>query len=72
MAPRVNQSAGHLRRRTSGRLNNGTGGAAESRNLDDYRSRASISYVTGTHNAKFGYDGGYFTQTGTTAPATRA
>ena len=35
------------------------------RNLDDYRPRASISYVTGCHNAKFGYDGGYFSQTQT-------
>ena len=46
----------------SGNLNNGPGGAAEYRNLDDYRPRASISYVTGSHNAKLGYDGGYFSQ----------
>ena len=46
----------------SGNLNNGPGGAAEYRNLDDYRPRASISYVTGSHSAKFGYDGGYFSQ----------
>ena len=46
----------------SGNLNNGPGGAAEYRNLDDYRPRASISYITGTHAAKFGYDGGYFSQ----------
>ena len=46
----------------SGNLNNGPGGAAEYRNLDDYRPRASISYVTGQHHAKFGYDGGYFSQ----------
>jgi hypothetical protein len=46
----------------SGPLNNGPGGAAEFRNLDDYRPRASASYVTGSHNAKFGYDGGFFSQ----------
>ena len=32
-------------------------------NLNDCRPRASISYVTGSHSAKFGYDGGYFAQT---------
>ena len=41
----------------------GIGGAAESRRLNDWRPRASFSYVTGSHNAKFGYDGGYFAQT---------
>jgi hypothetical protein len=41
----------------------GIGGAAESRSLNDWRPRASLSYVTGTHNAKFGWDGGYFSQT---------
>ena len=46
----------------SGNLNNGPGGAAEFRNLDDYRPRASLAYVTGRHSAKFGYDGGYFSQ----------
>lgn len=46
----------------SGNLNNGPGGAAEYRNLDDYRPRASVSYVTGSHHAKLGYDGGYFSQ----------
>ena len=47
----------------SGPLNNGPGGAAESRSLNDFRPRASISYVTGSHNVKIGYDGGYFAQT---------
>ena len=46
----------------SGNLNNGPGGAAEYRNLVDYRPRASISYVTGSHSAKLGFDGGYFSQ----------
>ncbi len=46
----------------SANLNNGPGGAAEYRNLDDYRPRASISYVTGSHAAKLGYDGGFFSQ----------
>jgi hypothetical protein len=49
----------------SGPWADGIGGAAEQRNLDDWRPRASISYVTGSHNAKFGYDGGYFSQTRT-------
>ena len=39
------------------------GGLAEQRQLNDWRPRASISYVTGAHSAKFGYDGGYFAQT---------
>lgn len=47
----------------SGPRSDGIGGATESRTLNDWRPRASISYVTGTHNAKFGYDGGYFGQT---------
>jgi hypothetical protein len=47
----------------SGPWADGIGGAAEQRNLNDWRPRASISYVTGSHNAKFGYDGGYFAQT---------
>jgi hypothetical protein len=47
----------------SGPWADGIGGAAEQRHLNDWRPRASISYVTGQHNAKFGYDGGYFAQT---------
>ena len=47
----------------SGPWSDGIGGAAEQRQLNDWRPRASISYVTGTHAAKFGYDGGYFAQT---------
>ena len=47
----------------SGPISDGIGGLAESRNLNDWRPRASISFVTGSHNAKFGYDGGYFAQT---------
>jgi hypothetical protein len=49
----------------SGPWADGIGGLAEQRNLNDWRPRASISYVTGSHNAKFGYDGGYFAQTRT-------
>jgi hypothetical protein len=63
VSPAVNASASNgINGVQSGNLNNGPGGAAEYRNLDDYRPRASISYVTGTHSAKFGYDGGYFSQ----------
>jgi hypothetical protein len=36
--------------------------AAESRDLNNLRTRASLSYVTGAHHTKFGYDGGYFSQ----------
>jgi hypothetical protein len=64
VAPRVNQFAGgpgfNL---TSGSLASAiAGGGAEFRQLNDYRSRASISYVTGSHHAKIGYDGGYYMQ----------
>jgi hypothetical protein len=47
----------------SGPWADGIGGLAEQRNLHDWRPRASFSYVTGSHSAKFGYDGGYFAQT---------
>jgi hypothetical protein len=47
----------------SGPWADGIGGLAEQRQLNDWRPRASISYVTGTHNLKVGYDGGYFAQT---------
>jgi hypothetical protein len=47
----------------SGPWSDGIGGAAEQRQLNDWRPRASLSYVTGGHAAKFGYDGGYFAQT---------
>ncbi|HET9360051.1 MAG TPA: carboxypeptidase-like regulatory domain-containing protein [Vicinamibacterales bacterium] len=47
----------------SGPWSDGIGGLAEIRNLNDLRPRASVSYVTGGHNMKIGYDGGYFSQT---------
>jgi hypothetical protein len=47
----------------SGPISDGLGGLAESRNLNDWRPRASVSYVTGSHNFKVGYDGGIFAQT---------
>jgi hypothetical protein len=31
-------------------------------NDDTYRSRASASYITGSHNAKFGFEGAYFSE----------
>jgi hypothetical protein len=61
VSPLINASAATFGVQ-SGNLNNGPGGAAEFRNLDDYRPRASIAYVTGSHSAKFGFDGGYFSQ----------
>jgi hypothetical protein len=71
VASRVNQSAGsapfgcsaiNLTNLTSGSLNSGLGGGAELRKADSYRTRASIAYVTGSHNAKVGYEGGFFKQ----------
>jgi hypothetical protein len=47
---------------TSGSLNGSlTQNDPHKRNTESYRSRASASYVTGSHNAKVGYEGGYFT-----------
>jgi hypothetical protein len=65
VAPRVNQFAGGaLFALTSGSLNSQLGGGgAEIRDFKAYRSRASASYVTGTHHIKLGYDGAYFDQT---------
>jgi hypothetical protein len=66
VAARVNQFAGGaFFALTSGSLNSAIGGGSEVRELDNYRSRASMSYVTGTHNMKFGYDGGYYQQSQT-------
>ena len=51
---------------TSGSLNDGiAAGGSELRNSDNYRSRASASYITGSHNAKVGYEGGYYMQKST-------
>jgi len=62
-ATRVNQFAGGpFFQLTSGSLNNAIGGGAEVRDLKNYRTRGSISYVSGRHHAKFGYDGGYYSQ----------
>ena len=47
---------------TSGSINNAPGGLFETRDQHYWRSRGSISYVTGSHHAKFGYDGGYYKQ----------
>ena len=39
------------------------GGAIQTMiNDDTFRSRASASYITGTHNVKLGWDGAYFTE----------
>ena len=63
VSPRVNTTAGNPTAAVpSAALNNGLGGAAESRDLNNIRTRASLSYVTGAHHTKFGYDGGYFSQ----------
>jgi hypothetical protein len=65
VAPRVNQFAGGaFFILTSGSLNSQlAGGGAEIRDFGAYRSRASASYVSGTHHIKVGYDGSYFNQT---------
>ena len=64
VAPRVNNSAGNFGfNLTSGSLASALGGGgAEARDNDTYRSRASISYVSGGHHAKLGWDGGYYMQ----------
>ena len=38
------------------------GGINTLTNDDTYRSRASASYITGSHNAKIGYEGAYFSE----------
>jgi hypothetical protein len=74
VAPHVNQFAGSFCQTfqiplgcgfglTSGSLNSALGtGGAEIRDLSQYRTRASVSYVSGRHHAKVGYDGGFFRQ----------
>ena len=47
----------------SGPWSDPIGGLAEQRQLNDWRPRASMSRVTGSHAFKIGYDGGYFAQT---------
>jgi hypothetical protein len=63
---RVNQFAGTpgFFALTSGSLNSSMtpGGGAERRDLNNVRTRASASYVTGSHHAKVGYEGGYYSQ----------
>ena len=61
---RVNQFAGGaFFALTSGSLNSSVGsGGAEVRDYSSYRSRASMSYITGAHHMKLGYDGAYFKQ----------
>jgi hypothetical protein len=63
-ATRVNQFAGGVFfPLSSGSLNNSlASGGAEIRDTKNYRMRGSMSYVSGEHHAKFGYDGAVFTQ----------
>jgi len=69
VAPRVNNFAGEpFFALTSGSLNSAAGGGSELRNTDNYRTRASASYITGSHNAKLGYEGGYYTRKQTNNP----
>jgi hypothetical protein len=60
----VNQSAGNFGfNLTSGSLASALAvGGAEARDNDSYRTRASMSYVSGGHHSKIGWDGGYYTQ----------
>jgi hypothetical protein len=65
VAPRVNPFAGGagLFALTSGALNSQLGGGgAETRDVDSYRMRGSLSYVTGQHHVKLGYDGAFYKQ----------
>jgi hypothetical protein len=62
-SPRVNTFAGlPFAALTSGSINNGVGGLFAAVDTASYRSRASISYISGSHHAKFGYDGSYFSR----------
>jgi hypothetical protein len=66
VAPMVNAFAGQSAffPLTSGSINNAAGPMQlfEVRDQHYWRSRASVSYVSGSHHAKFGYDGGYYKQ----------
>ncbi len=67
MAPRVNiWAGGAVLRLTSGSLNASiTQSDPHKRRTESYRTRGSASYMTGSHNAKIGYEGGYFTKSQT-------
>jgi hypothetical protein len=63
VATRVNPTAGGFGTElSSGSLNSGLGGGAETRDTKNWRMRGSASYVTGGHHAKIGYDGAIYTQ----------
>src|SRR5215471_16078724 len=64
-APMVNAFAGQgFFALTSGGITNAAGpfGLFETRDQHYWRTRGSIAYVSGSHHAKFGYDGGYYKQ----------
>jgi Carboxypeptidase regulatory-like domain len=52
---------------TSGSITGIPGGLFETRDQHYWRTRGSIAYVSGSHHAKFGYDGGYYKQLETNA-----
>jgi hypothetical protein len=58
------QCEGNLSTMQSGSVNGAfaTGGVFQVLNDDTYRTRATISYVTGSHNAKLGFEGAYFSE----------
>jgi carboxypeptidase family protein len=59
----VNETSGSGSTLLSGSKNDALlagGYAARIRNSDNIRSRLSASYITGSHNAKIGYEGAYF------------
>jgi hypothetical protein len=63
VASRVNTFAGlNFAALTSGSINNGIGGAFAVVDSANYRMRGSISYITGSHHVKFGWDGAYFSR----------
>jgi hypothetical protein len=62
-ATRVNASAGGPGfALTSGSINNSVGGLFNKTDSANYRMRGSLSYITGSHHAKVGYDGAYFSR----------
>ena len=58
------QCEGNLTTMQSGSINGAfaTGGVFQVLNDDMYRTRATVSYVTGSHNAKLGFESAYFSE----------
>jgi hypothetical protein len=64
MGPGGDDVARRVNAFASGAFTSGSvdGGFFEMRKTDNYRTTASASYITGSHNAKIGWDGAYYMQ----------